>query len=99
MAGVRKPEAMTGQDLSRILRGREPPERPMAHGGYGESHYLRTSRWAYMSDNLCAPPACSTSQATQTRPSNVADRHPAVLTELRETLIRRAGGRPPYYGT
>ena len=31
--------------------------------------------------------------------SIVADRHPAVLTELRETLIRRAGGRPPYYGT
>jgi arylsulfatase A-like enzyme len=99
MAGVRKPQTMSGEDLSRFLRGRQPPGRRMAYGGYGESHYLRTDRWAYMSDNLMRAPSLFDLKTDPDETTNVADRHPGVLAELKETLIRRAGGQPPYYGT
>jgi hypothetical protein len=31
--------------------------------------------------------------------NNVAHRHPGVVRELKETVIERARGRPPFYGT
>jgi arylsulfatase A-like enzyme len=97
IAGVRKPEIMTGVDLSRFLRGRRPPERPLAYGGYRNNHYVRTDRWAYMSDNRMLAPRLFDLSTDPDESRNVAERHPGVVNDLQEALTWRAGGRPPYY--
>ncbi|HEX2414889.1 MAG TPA: sulfatase [Thermoleophilaceae bacterium] len=99
MAGVRAPERMGGVDLSPLLSGARPPARPFAYGGYGENHYLRTSRWAYISDNRMRHPQLYDLRRDPGEGNNVARRHPGVVRELRETVIERARGRPPFYGT
>jgi arylsulfatase A-like enzyme len=99
MAGVPAPERMSGVDLSVLLDGARPPRRPYTYGGYGENHYLRNDRWAYISDNRMRHPQLYDIERDPEENRNVARRHPDVLRELRGTLVERAGGRPPFYGT
>jgi arylsulfatase A-like enzyme len=99
MAGVPVPQRMSGVDLSALLDGARPPRRRYAYGGYGENHYLRNDRWAYVSDNRLRHPQLYDLARDPDENTNVARRHPEVLRELRGTLVERAGGRPPFYGT
>ena len=99
LAGVPTPERMSGVDLSALLAGVRPPARPYAYGGYGENHYLRTDRWAYINDNRMRNPRLYDLDRDPSESRNVARGHPAVLDELSGTLVERAGGRPPFYGT
>jgi arylsulfatase A-like enzyme len=98
MAGVPLPASMTGVDLSRFLSGGSPRARPYAWGGYKDSHYVRTDRWAYMADNRMRNSRLFDLQKDPGEHTNLAERHPRVLKRLRRTLIQRAGGRPPFYG-
>ena len=82
-----------------LLSGARPPARPFAYGGYGENHYLRTDRWAYISDNRMRHPQLYDLRRDPGEDNNVARRHPGVVRELRETVMERARGRPPFYGT
>ena len=99
MAGVPTPERMSGVDLSVLLGEARPPARPLAYGGYGDSHFARTDRWAYISDNRMRHPRLYDLRRDPGESRNVARRHPGVLREMRQTVIERAGGRPPFYGT
>jgi arylsulfatase A-like enzyme len=51
MAGVPVPRRMDGVDLSRLFDGRRPPPRPYAFGGYANSYFVRTDRWAMHGPN------------------------------------------------
>ena len=42
---------MDGADLSRLFEGRRPPERAYSWGGYGNSWYVHTDRWAAFGGN------------------------------------------------
>ena len=47
---------MDGVDLSRLFEGRRPPERDYSWGGYGNSWYVHTDRWAAFGANNGAGP-------------------------------------------
>ena len=97
MCDVRVPRGMEGVDLSRFFRGRRPPRRDYAWGGYGDSFFIRTDSWALFGDNrgrdfhLYRKPR----DAAETR--NLAPSHPGKAKELFGAVRRRAGGPLPFY--
>jgi arylsulfatase A-like enzyme len=99
MAGVRHPPGVHGVDLSGFFDGREPPERPFSYGGYSNNHFLRTERWAYMSDNRLDSPQLYDLQSDPGEVENVAATSPDVVDELCDAVRRRAGGSLPHYDT
>jgi arylsulfatase A-like enzyme len=98
MTGVPAPEAMTGVDLSRAFRGRRLPKRPFAWGGYGDSFFIRSERWALWAYNRPGGFKLFDIQRDPGHNHNVASRHPGVVRELYGKVLARAGGRLPYYG-
>ena len=97
MAGVRPPPGMHGVDLSGFFYGRPPPERPFAYGGYSNHHFLRSERWAYMSDNRLEAPRLFDLERDGGETENVAASHPDVVAELSRAVRGRAGGALPHY--
>jgi arylsulfatase A-like enzyme len=97
MLGVEAPEAMDGVDLSRVFRGRPLPKRPYAFGGYGNAFYIRSDRWAMWARNTATSFHLFDLRRDPGQTTNVADRHPDVVSHLYGVLRSRAGGRPPYY--
>jgi hypothetical protein len=98
MTGVPAPDAMTGVDLSRAFRGRRLPERRYAWGGYGDSFYIRSERWALWAYNRPSGFKLFDTQRDPGYNDNVAGRYPGVVDELYGKVLARAGGRLPYYG-
>jgi arylsulfatase A-like enzyme len=98
MAGVDPPPDMSGSDLSSVFAGRPPPSRPHAYGGWSDNHFVRTGRWAYMSDNRMARPQLFDLRRDPRELRNVAPDHPEVVAELSEFVQERAGGPLPSYG-
>jgi arylsulfatase A-like enzyme len=97
MAGVRPPPGVHGVDLGGFFDGRQPPERPFAYGGYSNHHFLRSERWAYMSDNRLESPQLFDLGRDIGEIENVAASHPDVVEELSQAVCGRAGGALPYY--
>ncbi|NLT06709.1 MAG: sulfatase-like hydrolase/transferase [Solirubrobacterales bacterium] len=99
LAGVKRPPAFEGADLSPILEGGEPDEdRPYAVGGYGNNSYVRDDRWAYQVQNDWRDERLYDKRADPGERVNVAARRPAVVREMRRRVIAAAGGkRPPMY--
>jgi arylsulfatase A-like enzyme len=97
LAGVRAPRAMDGVDLSPLLAGRRLPERRLAYGGYGNWHYARTRRWAYVSANNGRGRRLYDLRADPDERRDVANRHPRRVEEMERAVLRRAGGRLPVY--
>ena len=97
MADVRRAPTMSGVDLSRVFERRSPPTRGYAYGGYSNSHFLRSERWAYMSDNSLESPQLFDLNHDPGELTNVAARHPDVVAELADTVLRQAGDPLPFY--
>ncbi|MGH2741398.1 MAG: sulfatase family protein [Thermoleophilaceae bacterium] len=97
IAGVRPPHGVHGVDLGGFFGGREPPERPYAYGGYSNHHYLRSERWAYMSDNRQQAPRLFDLECDPGESENVAASNPDVVDELSQAVRGGAGGALPYY--
>jgi arylsulfatase A-like enzyme len=97
IAGVRAPRGMRGVDLTGLFEGREPPERPYAYGGYSNNHFLRSERWAYMSDNRLEHPLLFDLEHDPGETVDVGARFPDVVEELSEAVRGQAGGELPYY--
>ena len=92
MAGVRRPERMTGVDLSRPMRGRRLPERDYAFGGYSNSFFIRTQRWSSGAYNKPGNLKLFDLERDPGESHNVAARHPDVVRDaLRQGA--RAGRR------
>ena len=97
MAGVERPAAMTGVDLSPALRGDRIPARPYAYGGYSDCHFLRDERIAYMADNRRQRAGLFELSNDPREQRNVASQHPGLVGALYATVRKRAGGPPPWY--
>ena len=98
MAGVKAPSAMTGVDLSRAIRGGKLPERDYAYGGYSDSFFIRSRRWALWGYNKPARFRLFDLKHDPGQDHDVAHRHPGVVRELYGHVLARAGGRLPWYG-
>jgi arylsulfatase A-like enzyme len=97
MAGVRIPDHVAGADLSVLFEGGEPPRRDLAYGGYSDSHFVRSERWAYMSDNAGERPKLFDLTADPGETVDLADALPDTVAELRATVEERSGGELPSY--
>ena len=97
MAGVRVPRRMSGVDLSPLFRGRHPPERPYAFGGYTNSFYVRTRRWALAGRTRSGAFQLYDLRHDRGEGRNVAGSHPDKTRQLYRVVRRRSGGRLPYY--
>jgi arylsulfatase A-like enzyme len=97
MAGLRTPGHMDGADLSVLFGGGEPPARDLAYGGYTDSHFLRSERWAYMSDNAGERPKLFDLSEDPEEANDLAAVLPDMVAELRAAVEERAGGELPSY--
>jgi arylsulfatase A-like enzyme len=97
MAGVRAPEAMTGLDLSRPFRGRGLPRRPYAYGGYSDSFFIRSDRWALWGYNKPTGFKLFDLKRDPGQFEDVAGRLPGVVDHLYGQVVGRLG-RLPWYG-
>jgi arylsulfatase A-like enzyme len=98
MAGVKKPNLMTGTDLSLPLRGHKLPERDYTYGGYADSFYIRSHHWALWGDNRPGRFRLFDLKRDPGHNVNVAERHPGMVDKLYGTILSRARGRLPFYG-
>ena len=99
MAGVRRPHRMTGADLSRPFRGHRLKERDYAYGGYSNSFFIRSHRWAMWGDNRPGRFRLFDLQHDPGQFHNVAHRHPGTVDQLYGHVVARAGGRLPFYSS
>jgi arylsulfatase A-like enzyme len=97
MAGVKAPRPMTGTDLSRTFGGRKLPHRPYAYGGYRDNFYIRSHKWALTATNRPSDFRLYDLEHDRGEAHNLAGRHPRKARELYGTVLRRAGGRLPFY--
>jgi arylsulfatase A-like enzyme len=96
MTGVPSPRSADGVDLSTLLRGRRPPPRRFAYGGYANWHYLRNERWAYIAANSGARRRLHDLRRDPDEKRNVATERPELLDELQECIREQAGALPVY---
>ena len=99
MAGVVVPRSMEGVDLSRRFYGRPLPERPFVYGGYANSHFLRSDKWAFIASNRPENFKVFDLHRDPGERENLAARHPRLARRLHERVVEEAGGRLPYYRT
>jgi arylsulfatase A-like enzyme len=97
MMGVPTPGRMNGVDLSVLFHGKRPPKREYAFGGYGNSFYIRTRRWAMWARNKPTRFHLFDKRKDPSEGNNVAHEHPGVVHDLYRIVRKRIGGRPPYY--
>jgi arylsulfatase A-like enzyme len=94
MAGVPAPEGMDGVDLSPLFEGRRPRQRrPYAFGGYGNSFFVRTDRWAMYGANSGGGFHLYDRRADVAETRDVSAAHPGKVAEL-YGVVRRRSGRP-----
>ncbi|CAN5555376.1 hypothetical protein BH20ACT19_BH20ACT19_07970 [soil metagenome] len=97
MAGVKAPRSMDGVDLSPLLSGGRMPDRPYAYGGYKNSFFIRTDRWALSGVNRHGQLKLYDLKNDPGETRNVAEQRPGTARELQAIVKRRAGGALPYY--
>jgi arylsulfatase A-like enzyme len=95
--GVKAPERMNGVDLSPLFEDKSLPKRDYAFGGYGNSFFIRTRRWALWGRNKPARFHLFDKHKDPGEGTNLAHRHPGVAHHLYGIVRNRAGGRLPYY--
>jgi arylsulfatase A-like enzyme len=93
MTGLPVPRKMDGVDLSPFFEGRRPPPRPYAWGGYGNSYFVRTDRWALHGPNRGDLFHLYDRREDAGETNDVAAVHPGKVAELYE-LVRERAGRP-----
>lgn len=96
MAGVRAPKTMDGVDLSRFFRAKSLPERPLVYGGYTNSFYVRTNRWALSGNNGGGDLSLHDLRSDRGESRDLAARRPQKARQLRGVVRRRAGPLPRY---
>ena len=96
MAGVPIPRGMDGVDLSRFLRGKRPPARPYAWGGYGNSFFVRTDNWSLFGSNRGGDYHLYNPRRDHRQYRDLAASHGGKVRELRR-VVGRKGGHLPYY--
>jgi arylsulfatase A-like enzyme len=96
MAGVPVPPGMDGVDLSRFFEGSRPPRRPYAFGGYGNSYFVRTDRWAMYGPNGGGAFHLYDRDRDPGEGRDVSGSHPGKAGQLYGVVRRRAGRLPTF---
>jgi arylsulfatase A-like enzyme len=97
VAGVETPRRMDGVDLSPLFAGDQPPNRPYAYGGYKNSFFLRSDRWAMSGINRPDDFQLYDLHNDPGETRNLASSEPRTAKRLYEAVKRDAGGELPYY--
>jgi arylsulfatase A-like enzyme len=97
MAGVEAPDPMNGVDLSTLFEGKQPPPRSYMYGGYRNSFFLRSDRWALSGLNTPGEFKLFDLKQDPGETRNLASRKPRKVKQLYELVKRNAGGELPYY--
>lgn len=97
MTGVPVPRRIDGVDLSSVFEGRRPPPRPYAWGGYGNSYFVRTDRWALHGPNRGDLFHLYDRREDVGETRDVAALHPGKVAELYGVVRERAGRPLPSY--
>ncbi len=98
MMGVEQPKRMNGVDMSPAFDGQPLRKRDYTFGGYGNSFYIRTRRWAIWARNRPSRFHLFDKSRDAGESNNVAHKHPRVVHRLYGIVKARAGGKLPYYG-
>jgi arylsulfatase A-like enzyme len=98
MAGVRAPGTMNGLDLSRLFAGHRPRDR-FAYGGYSNTLYAYDGRWKLIAGNRGDGRRLYDTKRDPGEGRDVSHLHPGRTSAMFDAVVRRAGGRPPYYVT
>ncbi|MEA2456055.1 MAG: hypothetical protein QOI45_2317, partial [Thermoleophilaceae bacterium] len=83
-------------DLSRLFDGARLPERPYSFGGYGNSYFVRTDRWAMYGPNSGGKYRLFDHERDPGEGRNVSASYPRKAGELYGVVRRRAGRLPTY---
>jgi arylsulfatase A-like enzyme len=97
MAGVTPGSGVDGVDLSPLLDGHEPGERPFAYGGYFNHFFVRNDHWSYVADNRGDNRELYDLTLDPFELEDVAGDNRDVHEELHARLVETIGGLPPYY--
>jgi arylsulfatase A-like enzyme len=97
LAGVAAPGWMDGVDLTPLLDGDQPGDRPFAYGGYFNHFYVRNDDWSYVADNRGDHRQLYDLTLDPAEVENVAAKNRDVEEELHARLVETIGGLPPYY--
>jgi arylsulfatase A-like enzyme len=98
MLGVKAPERMNGVDMSPLFDGKQLPHREYAIGGYGNSFFIRSRRWAMWARTKPKGFHLFDRKRDPGESNDIASRRRDVVRRLYEVVLRRSGGRLPYYG-
>jgi arylsulfatase A-like enzyme len=94
MAGVPVPPGMEGADLSPLFEGRRPRRRrSYAFGGYGNSFFVRTERWAMFGANRGDGFHLYDRRRDVAETRDLAGANPGKAAEL-YGIVRRRSARP-----
>jgi arylsulfatase A-like enzyme len=97
MMDVKAPDSMDGADMSPLFDGKRLRKREYAIGGYGNSFFIRTRRWALWARTRPGRFHLYDKRRDPGENHNVAHRHPGVVRDL-YGIVRKRFGRLPYYG-
>jgi arylsulfatase A-like enzyme len=97
MLGLPVPEPMEGANLSKLFEGRRPVERKLAWGGYENSFYIRSGRWAMFGENRGRNFQLFDVARDPGETRNIAREHRGKVHELHRAVLRRADRRLPFY--
>ena len=96
--GVRAPGMMTGEDLSVLFDGREPPARPHFTACY-DNYVLSGDRdWFFISDSEGRLRRLYDKHADPKEQRDVAAEHPELVDKYWKILEDEAGGTLPQFG-
>jgi arylsulfatase A-like enzyme len=97
MAGVEVPATMDGADLSHLLDGRVPGERPYAYGGYGNCFYVRSGSHGLFGTNRGDGLHLFDHRDDPDEMRNLSAGQPPEVAELYGALSRGVGEPLPFY--
>jgi len=97
MVGVKAPNRMNGVDMSPVFDDKPLPRRDYAMGGYGNSFYIRTRRWAMWARNAPRHFHLFDKKHDPSEGNDIAHRNPGMVHHL-YGVVRSKVGRLPYYG-
>jgi arylsulfatase A-like enzyme len=97
IAGAEVPAAMDGTDLTRLLAGSPGPDRPYSYGGYSNSFFIRSDRWAMFGENRPGDFRLFDLGQDPGEGRDLAQARPHLVRRLHAKVRDGAGGRLPYY--
>jgi arylsulfatase A-like enzyme len=98
LSGARPSRAFDGADLTPIADGGQPAEqRTFTYGGYSNHSYVRTDRWAMVTNNERTGAQLYDLHADPAERNDIAAQRPEVVERLYRRMVAEIGGPPPYY--